>query len=428
MQRSYALTTALAAAVLVAGAATVPTLAAALPLVPVSPAAIRHQPNQGGHAALAQHRARVAATGVYRIRVAITARRRGARLVNVRIGALRRQVWVDGAHRSATIVVVEALSHRWLLVRASSMREAPLLSVALSRVSPQTVVTAPTAQPKTRATGATGSTGTTGASGTTNVVTTPAPVVPAPPAPPLQPRDPSLGPWGDPGSWNLVFDDEFNEPSLDTGLWNTGWLSSGLTGPIDPAELECYSPAQDVVQGGELDLNLIAQPVSGCVVNGGPQTTSANYVSGMVNTRGKFSYTYGFLEARVWLPGSAWAGVDWPGVWEVGNPAPQDGEIDLVEGLGGEACYHFHDPTGAPFGGCLGSWDGAWHTFGVDWEPGSVNWYDDGNLVGTVTSAQADITGEPMYLIADLALDNSMGGPISTPASLRIDYIRVWQH
>jgi beta-glucanase (GH16 family) len=64
----------------------------------------------------------------------------------------------------------------------------------------------------------------------------------------------------------------------------------------------------------------------------------------------------------------------------------------------------------------------------VDWEPGSVNWYYDGNLAGTVTSAQADITGEPMYLIANLALDNSLGGPISAPASLRIDYIRVWQH
>ncbi|HEY1775837.1 MAG TPA: glycoside hydrolase family 16 protein [Solirubrobacteraceae bacterium] len=418
------MTTALAAAALIA-AATVPALAGALPLAPLSPASVRHQPNQAGQEATSQHRARVGASGVYRIRVAVTTRRIGARLVNVRIGHLHRQVWVEGARRSATIVVVEALSHHWLLVRATSKREAPLLSVALKRVSTQTVVTAPASKPKTRATGATGTTGDTGATGATG--TTPPPAV-APPAPPLQPRDPSLGPWGDPGSWHLAFDDEFNGTSLNTAVWNTGWLSSGLTGPIDPDELECYSPSQDVVANGELDLNLIAQPVSGCVVNGGPQTISANYESGMVNTRDKFSYTYGFLEARVWLPGTPWAGVDWPGVWEVGNPAPQNGEIDLIEGLGGQACYHYHDPTGAPFGSCLGGWDGTWHTFGVDWEPGSVTWYFDGGPAGEVTSAQADITGAPMYLIADLALDNSSGGPISAPATMKVDYIRVWQH
>jgi beta-glucanase (GH16 family) len=170
---------------------------------------------------------------------------------------------------------------------------------------------------------------------------------------------------------------------------------------------------------------VLAQPQTGCVQSGGPQTVNEPYVSGMVNTRNKFSYTYGFLEARVWLPGSPWAGVDWPGVWEVGSPAPQNGEIDLVEGLGGQACWHFHDPTGNQFGSCLGGWDGAWHTFGVDWEPGSITWYYDGTPVGTATT---NVTGAPMYLIADLALDSQWGGPISAPATMQVDYIRVWQH
>jgi beta-glucanase (GH16 family) len=198
---------------------------------------------------------------------------------------------------------------------------------------------------------------------------------------------------------------------------------------MNDEEEECYGPGQDVEANGELDLNMIASPQTDCPTNGG-STAPVNepYLSGMINTRDKFSYTYGFLEARVWLPGAPWAGVDWPAVWEVGNPAPADGEIDLVEGLGGEACFHYHDPSGDPFGGCLGGWDGGWATFGVDWEPGNVSWYYNGNFVGNVTSAQANITGDPMYLIANLAVDNSQGGPASAPASLRIDYIRVWQH
>ena len=61
----------------------------------------------------------------------------------------------------------------------------------------------------------------------------------------------------------------------------------------------------------------------------------------------------------------------------------------------------------------------------MDWEPGSITWYDDGGYVGTATT---NVTGAPMYLIADLALDNQWGGPVSAPASMRIDYIRVWQH
>jgi hypothetical protein len=38
-----------------------------------------------------------------------------------------------------------------------------------------------------------------------------------------------------------------------------------------------------------------------------------------------------------------------------------------------------------------------------------------------------NITGDPMYIIADLAADNSYGGPAGA-GTMQIDYIRVWQH
>ena len=267
--------------------------------------------------------------------------------------------------------------------------------------------------------GTTGTTGTGGTGGTAGTGATTGSTGARSPGPGSGPS-----PIGDPGIWHSVFDDEFNASSLNTSVWNRGWLSSGLTGPMNTEEVECYGPGQDVEGGGELDLNLVAKAQKNCLEAGGPGVVSEPYLSGMVNTRLKFSYTYGYLETRVWLPGTTSKGTDWPGVWEVGNPAPRDGEIDVVEGLGGRACWYFHDSTGAGYGNCSGVYAGGWHTFGADWEPGSVTWYFDGVRVGQETT---NITGDPMYLIADLAADHTYGGPVA-PGTMRIDYVRVWQH
>jgi beta-glucanase (GH16 family) len=143
----------------------------------------------------------------------------------------------------------------------------------------------------------------------------------------------------------------------------------------------------------------------------------------------KFTYTYGFLEARVWLPGSGAIG-DWPGVWADGANWPQDGELDVLEGLNGQACYHFHYGTSPSDnngpGGCVATdYTRGWHTFGADWEPGVVTWYYDGVAVGTLTTG---VTSAPMYIILDLAESATYGGPLVSPGALRIDDIRVWQH
>jgi beta-glucanase (GH16 family) len=229
-------------------------------------------------------------------------------------------------------------------------------------------------------------------------------------------------PVGHGGRWHLIFDDEFAGTRLDTAKWSTGWYGSGITGPVNPGEMQCYDPAQVAVGGGELDIRLVARSER-CSTGSG--TRSRPYVSGIVTTNGSFSYTYGYLEARVWMPGSR-AIEDWPAVWAVGDNWPAGGELDLVEGLDGRACWHFHDPAGAP-GGCSSKrFAGGWHTFGADWEKGVVSWYYDGARVGAV---RAGVTSDPMYLVLDLGVrDPAYGGPIDVPASLRVDYVRVWAH
>jgi beta-glucanase (GH16 family) len=213
-----------------------------------------------------------------------------------------------------------------------------------------------------------------------------------------------------------VFDSEFNGSSLDTSQWSTGWFGSGITQPVNSYEQQCYDPAQVSVANGELDLTAIAK-AENC---GG---VTRPYASGMVSTYGLFSFTYGYMEARIWLPGSD-SIADWPAFWADGQNWPTDGEIDVLEGLGGQACVHFHNPAGGP-GTCLsGDFAGGWHTFAADWEPGSIAYFYDGTEIWQDTSG---ITSAPMDLIINLALYSSFS-PDSAPATMRVDYIRVWQH
>jgi beta-glucanase (GH16 family) len=230
-------------------------------------------------------------------------------------------------------------------------------------------------------------------------------------------QGPPRVPLGDPGAWQLAFDDEFNGSSLDTSLWSVGWFGKGITGPLTTTALECFDPARVRQQDGQLDLSFRVRPET-C---GGKRRP---YTGAIVSTNGKFSFAYGFVEMKAKLPGTGGAVYDWPDFWTDGQNWPTDGEDDIVEGLHGQACWHFHSPGQAP-GGCDSApLSGGWHTFGADWEPGSVTYYYDGQAVGTISTG---VTGAPMYLILSIGGNRLFGGPIHR-ASLRVAYVRVWQH
>jgi beta-glucanase (GH16 family) len=243
------------------------------------------------------------------------------------------------------------------------------------------------------------------------------------PKPTLHPRTVTPVPAGVPGQWALKFDAEFTGTSLDTSQWSTGWYGSGITAPANEEENDCYDPAQVSEGGGALSLSL-TQKSENC---GSPEP----YAAGLVSTMGKFSFTYGFIQARVWLPavpGHPGEVANWPGVWADGQNWPDDGEIDIAEGIAGQVCAHFHDaasPQGIGAGGgsgCpTGTYAGGWHTFAADWEPGSITYYYDGADIGTVTSG---ITSAPMFLVLDYAVLS----PAYAPATMKVAYVRVWQH
>jgi beta-glucanase (GH16 family) len=222
----------------------------------------------------------------------------------------------------------------------------------------------------------------------------------------------------------LRLDEEFSGSGLDGSVWSAGWYGRGVTAPVSEQEDDCYAPSQVAVGGGVLSLRLAQRSVQ---CGGGAES----YVTGLVSTAGKFSFTYGLVQARVWVPAAGGKVANWPAVWADGKTWPADGEIDIAEGIGGRMCGHFHDaadPGGVGAGsksGCpAGVFAGGWHTFAVDWEPAAVTYYYDGVDVGSVRSG---VTSAPMFLVLDYAT-GSAGGPEVAPATMKVDWVRVWQH
>jgi hypothetical protein len=220
-------------------------------------------------------------------------------------------------------------------------------------------------------------------------------------------------------STNVLFDDEFESNALDLSNWRPNWLGgndSTITKPINGAEASCYDPAQVNVPGdGFLHLSAAHRA---CRASNGH---TYSYASGLVESDGHFTFTDGYLEARVWLPGSS-SIVNWPAVWTNGTGTwPATGESDIMEGLSGKACYHYHSPSGGP-GGCpSGSFTG-WHTFAEEVSSGTVTYYYDGTRVGSERSVVA-----PHYIVLNLGV-GGFGGAIAAPSEMLVDYVRVTRH
>ena len=222
-------------------------------------------------------------------------------------------------------------------------------------------------------------------------------------------------PDGPKGRWQLVFSDHFTGSNLDTANWSTcyyfGCSDRGNN------ELERYQASQVTVHNDTVSLTVVPEQIDG-----------KKYVSGMLSSYGKFSYLYGYAQIVAKLPvgqglwSAFWfepANGTWPPEVDILENWAQSHSVSFYVHFGAADTYdtsNFYVPTASS----------AFHTYGVDWEPGSIGWYVDGFLVTRLTLS---IT-QPEYLIVNLAVNGKLppNSAVRFPQSLVIRSIKVWQH
>jgi beta-glucanase (GH16 family) len=263
------------------------------------------------------------------------------------------------------------------------------------------------------------------------------------PAPPLPPN-PSF-----PG--RLVWADEFNAPA-GTGPDASKWQAE--TGPGVNNELQYYTNNNNARHDGNGNLVLQARrevtPGSACPPDPISGSTTCQYTSARLNTHGRFSFTYGRVEARIKV--STTQGL-WPAFWLLGadffdqrTPWPNCGEIDVMEHVGREPNRVYstlHAPAYNGAGGYgqpldLGSPAGsAFRTFAVEWDSGHMTFSVDGNRFFTVDRDQLEATrgpwvyDHPFFIIINNAVGGDFPGPpgpgTQLPQDVVLDYVRVYQ-
>lgn len=164
--------------------------------------------------------------------------------------------------------------------------------------------------------------------------------------------------------------------------------------------------------GGSLNLQLSSSSV-GALVDTDPSQVSNGFQFG----------THYVAEARVYFPGSGSTIDNWPAWWTDGQNWPQDGEIDVAEGLS-TLTSNYHSSSGANNSNTIsGTWAAGWHTYAVDREAGANYIYWDGQLVRSYATNDG---GSPHYLIFNIG-DGEGPTVLGSTGALKIDYIRLWK-
>jgi beta-glucanase (GH16 family) len=308
----------------------------------------------------------------------------------------------------------------------------------------------------------------------------------APPSVPTSPTN-STGPtWPDGPTGqgtSITLSDDFSGPSVDTSKWNTQRFDhlngnnpgpSGNGAPYNGFEGSGYgATTSNVVFGGTpnsyLKLRKSSTPAAGY-----PTST------GMINSDGKYSFKYGYAEARIAAPtcsgdnntsnGHEQLGC-WPAFWVLPANNTWPPEIDIFEMIEVEqSIVEFpYAPYATPHWAASGADDVTnphenpdddssagdgqafknlkpgdtsknytedssdfaktapdtlgWHTYGMWWTPTSLKFYVDGKLGAEITNPKA-IPHVAMYPIFVLSIPS--GYSPTNGKSMKIDWVRIW--
>ncbi len=234
----------------------------------------------------------------------------------------------------------------------------------------------------------------------------------------------------------LVWNDEFDQSTLDTSKWNfqTGdGTAEGISGWGNGEEQTYTNRTQNLqLENGFLKITARKESLQG-----------KSYTSARINTQDKFSFQYGRIVVRAKLPNIAGT---WPAVWMLGDNYsnvgwPRCGEIDFIEQNGQEkdkiiGTSHWFDEgssnnakysTTLDFPNLTESFQKytlVWNEAYIRMFVGSAKYYEIA-LNDTLPFDQ------PFFLLINLAMGGTLGGNINSTflqEDFLIDYIRVYEN
>ncbi|MDG5751678.1 glycoside hydrolase family 16 protein [Qipengyuania sp. XHP0211] len=258
------------------------------------------------------------------------------------------------------------------------------------------------------------------------------------------------------GTRALLFEEDFDAPSLDRSKWNVigmdFWVNNEQQAYLDSPDTIRFSDDVEGADGGALILKPVFRP------NVDTNTDrKADFISGRINTRDNFDFTYGRAEARIRMPLNRGA---WPAFWLLGNGQwPATGEIDIMEYVGEPewSAVAIHGPGYSgetPFVARrtfpAGQDASDWHVYGVEWTKDAIAFDVDGDVFYTVTRDEIEEKGrwafdtpkfvilnfaiggiypykvnkleEPYYGIPQETVDAVKAGEVQ----MEVDWVRVW--
>ena len=244
--------------------------------------------------------------------------------------------------------------------------------------------------------------------------------------------------------YSLVWSDEFssaNGSAPDSTKWTDVVGGSGWGNH----ELQSYTsrPQNVQIQKGNLVITALQENYTGA------DGIARNYTSARLKTQNLFTQAYGRFEARIKIPKGQ--GI-WPAFWMLGNDInqngwPKCGEIDIMENVGREpGIIHgsLHGPSStAPTSDLTATvslpasqnYSGDFHSYAIEWEPGTVRFYVDSNNYATFTRSQWPAGGQwvfdhPFFILLNVAVGGVWPGiPDATtqfPQQMLVDYVRVY--
>ncbi|MBR4758822.1 MAG: family 16 glycosylhydrolase [Lachnospiraceae bacterium] len=242
-----------------------------------------------------------------------------------------------------------------------------------------------------------------------------------------------------PEGYHLIWNDEFDGDSLSKDDWNyeahpKGWVNNEWQEYIPSDEYAYLKDGQLIIQ---------------------PKKEGNEYFSGRVNTQSRHALKYGRIEASIKVPeGQGFLPAFWMmpenegfyGQW------PKCGEIDIMEVLGNDTkrlygTLHYGEPHKQQQGSVElkdGDFSKEFHEFAIEWEPGQIRWYLDGEQYFETSDWFTKYDGEEekpypapfnqeFHVILNVAVGGDWpGDPDDTTvfderAAMYVDYVRMYQ-